>query len=140
MDERTISLIQRVLAENGYYDGRIDGIQGDGTNAGIVAMIARRSADLAGSPDGWSIRRKAIACLQLGCGDAGRAVGPIDGLWGPQTDNAVDEYQVMLSTGREPVAWRDETPLVANPHDWPLQAEEALTTFFSVRRVTKVIS
>ena len=106
MDERFITLLQHVLSDNGHYDGRVDGLYGDITESGIAAMIAARSAEIDGDPADWSIRRRAIACLQLGCLDAGRAVGAIDGLWGPQTDNAVDEFEASLESGAEPVAWQ----------------------------------
>ena len=111
MDKRAISLLQQILGNHGYYAGRIDGIRGDATDAGIVAMIAARSADIDGTPEQWSLARKAIACLQLGCRDADLAVGPIDGLWGPQTDNAVDELEETLTTGRPPAMWRDAAPV-----------------------------
>jgi hypothetical protein len=133
MDKRLIRLLQRVLASNGYYDGRIDGLWGDFTEAGILAMNAARSDDLQGDAAQWSMRRRAIACLQLGCRDAGRAVGAIDGLWGPQTDNAVEEFETILDTGAEPVAWRDDVPVATNPHSWPNQSEAALTAFFGDR-------
>ena len=130
MEKRTVMLLQRVLADKGHYDGRIDGIRGEATDAGISAMIEMRMADLSGPPTDWSMKRKAIACLQLGCRDAGRAVGPIDGLWGPQTDNAVTEFEEMLTSGGEPTAWRDQAPSDANPHGWPAQASDALTEFY----------
>ena len=130
MEEDHIRLLQTVLADAGHYHGMVDGIFLDETESAVSAMIATRSAELDSDPAVWSVRRRATACLQLGCKDAGRAVGPIDGLWGPMTDNAVDEFQEMRVTGTDPAPWRDETPADVNPRDWPGQSESALTDFY----------
>ncbi|MDR9440769.1 MAG: hypothetical protein RI841_14915, partial [Halomonas sp.] len=50
----------------------------------------------------WSERRRAIACLQLACREKRIEVGPIDGLWGPQTEYAVDVLATLQETGSKP--------------------------------------
>lgn len=112
-----------MLADAGYYDGAIDGLRGPHTNAAIAALLAARAHDIQAGPAGWSPRRCAIAGVQIGCLDAGFDVGPIDGLWGPRTDAAVDLLLEVQETGAPPYLWRDDGPRDLNPHGWPREAE-----------------
>lgn len=139
MNRSAVRALQRVLSEGGVYNGAIDGLRGPQTNAAIDIMVAARSAEIAGDPAGWSAKRRAIAALQLAAKDRNIDVGPIDGLWGPRTDFAVDALTEALATGQPPVMWRDVTPSEANPHGWPQQTEAALRQFYGapceVRRI-----
>jgi hypothetical protein len=122
MTKTQLKALQRVLAGAGLYGGEIDGLMGDLTRGGVEALLDRRAEDASEDPANWSTKRRQIACLQLGCLDAGLDVGPIDGLWGPRTDSAVELLLEQQATGRPPRLWRDEEPLDVNPHAWPREA------------------
>lgn len=119
MNRTTTRLLQRILAQQAGYADAIDGVHGPRTAAAIDRMLEARAASLPAGADRWSGRRRAIACLQLACHDQGIDAGAIDGLWGPQTDFAVEALAERLETGAAPVAWRDQGPVDANPNGWP---------------------
>lgn len=121
MNVNTVRLLQHVLKEAGFYQGDIDGLRGSRTAKAVQRFVHSRRDELREPPDSWSDRRMAIACLQLACRDAGIEPGPVDGYWGPLTDNAVEELEQTRQTGGPPRAWRDEVPLETNPNDWPTE-------------------
>ena len=123
MTKTQLKALQRVLADAGLYGGTIDGLIGDLTRGGVDALIDRRAGAAAGDPSTWPDSRRRIACLQLGCLDAGLDVGPIDGLLGPRTDAAVELLLEQQATGRPARLWRDEQPIDLNPHAWPSEAD-----------------
>ena len=123
MTKTQLKALQRVLTDAGLYGGAIDGLIGDLTRGGVDALIDRRAGAAAGDPSTWPDSRRRIACLQLGCLDAGLDVGPIDGLLGPRTDAAVELLLEQQATGRPPRLWRDEQPIDLNPHAWPSEAD-----------------
>lgn len=123
MTKTQLKALQRVLTDAGLYGGAIDGLIGDLTRGGVDALIDRRAGAAASDPSTWPDSRRRIACLQLGCLDAGLDVGPIDGLWGPRTDAAVELLLEQQATGRPARLWRDEQPIDLNPHAWPSEAD-----------------
>lgn len=130
MNVQTIKTLQQVLAADGHYAGPVHGRRDAATEAAVDAVIAARKAELSQDPIAWPARRRAIACLQLGCKDRGIPVGPADGLWGPRTDAGHDELAVFMETGARPVPWRDREPASANPNGWPMDTEAGLRAFY----------
>jgi len=143
MDTASVKLLQQRLADAGLYAGRVDGRRGPATAAAVAAALAARAGGLAGELAGglagelpgdwprWPDRRKAVACLQLFCREAGIDAGPIDGWWGSQTDFAVGALRVLAATGAPPPAWRDaEGRPRVDPNGWPREDEASLSAFF----------
>lgn len=128
-----IRLAQRHLATDGYRPGEIDGDLGPNTEAALDRMLADRATDL--DPDArtdirdGSRKRKLTACIQLLADDAGIDAGPIDGLWGPQTDYAFGALQHVDEYDTPPPDWRNGTE-VPNPNGWPMERESALVAFY----------
>lgn len=96
IDERTL---QRALASGGHYAGPIDGRYGD---------LSRRAARLALIVGGheiadWIDTRCRIALEQRLMAEAGIDTGAIDGLAGPQTRIALEQWQDRLR-GKTPRA------------------------------------
>ncbi|MDW7748078.1 peptidoglycan-binding domain-containing protein [Halomonas sp.] len=83
MNRTAIRTLQRFLADNDYYHGKIDGIRGPKTRAAVNGSLQPHADRLPDGAERWSDRRRAIACLQLACHEKRIEVGPIDGLWGP---------------------------------------------------------
>ena len=123
MNKAVTETLQRVLAKAGTYDGAIDGVRGQGTDAAVSALIEARAAALPEAVAGWSARRRAIACLQLGCHDHAIDAGPIDGLWGPQTASAAEALAETLATGEPPQPWRDWLDRRPTGSPWPVEAQ-----------------
>ncbi|MCZ8333140.1 MAG: hypothetical protein O9328_02655 [Rhodobacteraceae bacterium] len=118
-----IRFLQTRLAAMGHDPGPVDGLRGPRSDAAIRTALAT----LGPLPKGWQIwppRRRAVACLQALARAEGIDPGPIDGLWGPQTDYAVTALLALQRTGQRP-DWRDLRP--APPALWPTEAEVAAT-------------
>lgn len=130
MKQSEIRVIQKKLSEDKLYLAEIDGKRGAKTDTAINAALAKRVQDL---PDGWEewpATRKAVAFLQLLCKDNDIDSGPIDGFYGPQTENASDILRYFLTTGTRPRAFGDIIPIIANPHNFPLEREEYLNDYY----------
>lgn len=130
MNIGAMKILQKELATDGHYSGPINGKRDADTQAAIEAIIDARSDELTGDPGSWSAKRKSVACLQLACHDRDIAVGPIDGLWGPQTDNGYDELIALQETGARPPPWRDPPSSDANPNGWPAENEASLRSAY----------
>lgn len=122
MNKTAVKSLQRVLRDAGTYSGKIDGLRGPLTNGAVDALIKARGDDFPEGVEGWSARRRAVACLQRGALDRDIDAGPVDGLWGPQTEFAADALATLFETGEPPPAWRDEPVIDVNPNDWPREA------------------
>lgn len=128
-----IRLAQRRLQENGYEPGPVDGDLGPRTEAGLDRMLDDRGSDLKAKYRedivSGSRKRKLTAYVQLLARDADVEVGPVDGLWGPQTNYAYDTLQHIDDYGEPPVQWRDSRE-IPNPNGWPVETEDALTDYY----------
>ncbi len=125
-----IRLLQQCLKDDGFDPGPVDGVLGNNTNAAIDQTIAKRSASLPTDWRAWSPKRQTIACLQLYCQENSIEVGAIDGLWGPQTEYAVDVLAHVAAHGEPPPLWRDIVLTDLNPHNWPSRDESALIAHY----------
>lgn len=137
MNITVIKLIQRNLAEAGFYSAAIDGDRGPLTNAAIEAALSSRGAQIGSEWRTWSDKRQAIGYLQLICSDKGIDSGEFDGWWGPQTDFSYNALRTLIETGHPEPLWRDENPLDINPNKWPRQTPSSLTKFYGKHGIPK---
>lgn len=119
MLKRAIELVQQHLQSLGHYNGPIDGRPGAGTEAGTNWVITQRTTELPVGSLNYPLDRRMILVLQLMCKDKAIDCEPIDGYWGPVTQNAYESLLHLLATGQLPPNWRDEEPSDANPQSWP---------------------
>lgn len=111
IDDRSI---QRTLADSGHYTGAVDGLYGPASRRSARASLASAGVDAAG----WTDARVRVAIEQLIMARARIETGPIDGLVGPQTRFAWEQWQDRL---------RDLTPpasdITRQPETWPRQRD-----------------
>ncbi|MFL9828916.1 hypothetical protein, partial [Rhodoplanes sp. SY1] len=126
--------LQVLLMTVGLYDGDLDGLFGPRSVDGMNRYLARRSADIAGDWSRWSPARRKIALGQFLCNDTDNDAGRIDGLFGPQTEFAFDQFNRMkLRLPRE--KWRDLIDQLPTPPatitTWPRESEiQAMSSVF----------
>lgn len=130
MNSTAIKLIQKSLADAGFYKATIDGDRGPKTNAAVEAALSARGAAIGSDWRTWSDKRQAVGYLQLLCRDKGIDSGDFDGWWGPQTDFAFESLATLVETGQPEPLWRDDEPLDVNPNRWPKQTQAGLTGFY----------
>lgn len=113
---------QRLLAQYAGYAGTIDGDAG--------TLTRRAAARVAAPRPGWSADRLAVAAAQALLDRHGaEKPGPVDGLWGPQTDAA---YMVWARARAGNPFLRPDAP-VLEPHPggrWPVEREADLRAWF----------
>jgi len=107
--------IQRALADVGAYRGPLDGLIGPLVREGIKKIIVNRRADASK----WGNPRLFIAFQQLMMHLAGIDVGAVDGIWGPQTQIALEKWQNRL---RDQAPTGDGPPTKKTTPKWPDQA------------------
>lgn len=130
MKAGVVRMVQQCLAGEGFAPGTVDGKLGTSTYAAVTKALLKWESEVPDEWQRWSDARKTVAYLQCLCKANSIDVGDIDGLWGPQTDFAVDTLSQFLKRGEMPAPWRDDSPPVCNPHNWPTQDENSLNTFF----------
>ncbi|GBC60419.1 hypothetical protein DENIS_1371 [Desulfonema ishimotonii] len=130
MKTSDIRLIQKNLSEEGLYTGQTDGKRGPQTDKAVNAALSDRSQDLPDEWSEWPEKRKAVAYLQLICKDNDIDPGPIDGFYGPRTEDAANDLRVLQSTGTLPRPFADIEPVIANPHNFPIERKANLDTFY----------
>lgn len=106
--------VQRYLAEQDFYSYEIDGDFGLASQAALDAFLTFSAIDATG----WPLERKRVAMEQLMFRSEGLVVGKIDGLVGPQTRQAYEDY---VTKDREQGAATDEVD--HQPQTWPRQSE-----------------
>jgi hypothetical protein len=102
-----------------FYSGPIDGDLGTNSWLGIEKVVSTRIAH----GEKWPTKRRLTAVEQLIMRDAGIDVGDVDGLIGPQTQYALEQWQNKL---RDIPSIRPTTdPQVATDpiKKWPYQSE-----------------
>jgi hypothetical protein len=119
MLKRAIQIVQQHLKNAGQLTGSPDGKMGPITNAAVKQALTARQAQLPAGWQGLNAERHITMLLQLMCKDKGIDADPVDGYWGPVTQNAYEGLVRLLNTGNMPENWRDDEPSDANPHTWP---------------------
>lgn len=129
MNRTFVRLLQALLNEAGLDAGVEDGLRGPRTDAAVVAGLRQAGTELPQAWADWTSRRRAVLYLQYRCAAAGLEVGPLDGLWGPQTEYAGEQLLHQREHGEPEPPWRDPVPAqAANPHGWP--GEEDLESVY----------
>jgi hypothetical protein len=119
MLKRAIVIVQTHLKGQGLFAGAADGLTSAPLDAAVAAALAPRAAALPAGALGLSARRRLVMLFQLICKDRGIDCDPVDGFWGPVTQNAHERLVHLLDRGTLPDNWRDDEPSDANPHGWP---------------------
>jgi hypothetical protein len=119
MLKRAILIVQNHLKANGMFAANPDGAAGPITDAAVIKGLTPRTGELPAGALSSSPKRRMTMMLQLIAKDKGIAVEPIDGFWGPVTQNAYDSLVHLIDNGTVPPNWRDEEPSDANPNKWP---------------------
>lgn len=111
LDNRTI---QRALAAHGTYDGAVDGLYGDASRRAVRRMLIACGHRI----EPWIDPRCRVAIAQLIMAEEGIQTGPIDGLDGPQTRMALEQWQNNLRD-TEP----DAQDIAHQPDRYPRQKD-----------------
>ena len=120
--------LQAMLVTLGLYTGDLDGLFGPKSVAAMDKHLTRKTAAISGDWKIWPIERRKVALGQLLCHDLSINAGRIDGLVGPQTIVAFEEFN-RKKLGLPPDNWRDEIDAVASDSDaainntWPREAD-----------------
>ena len=97
-----IAELQRVMTKLGYYTGPIDGIYGPATTDGVKKMqtaLGVTSDGIYGPETHAALHGKGhyiVTELQTALSEYGYYTGPIDGVYGPATADAVKKLQTDL--------------------------------------------
>jgi hypothetical protein len=132
--DSAITLAQKYLATLGV--GVVDSPGSlDPQTVGLLGVVLeKRKSELSASHRakilGGDGRRKVTAFIQLLAHDHGIDPGTIDGLWGPGTQNAYEDFVHFDRHGVLPTPWRDEAPSRDNPNGWPPEKESKLMAFY----------
>jgi|GEM_PF-818174 len=125
--------LQTALAAWGYYTGDIDGLFGPMSVTAMNQVLAVKAAEISGNWRAWPLSRRKLALGQLICSELGIDVGRVDGLFGPQTEYAFENFD-RRKQGLPDDNWRDEleklppTGTVPTSTKWPTQGN--VPTFF----------
>jgi len=128
-----IRSINQLLTAAGYYNGDLNDM-GPKSVAAVNKILDRRANELAVGSRKWSQARRAVAAAQLILKYAGfEEVGPIDGLYGPDTEYALSLWEATQANGRRPSSWRDNEEAAQpelNITPWPNQTGQDMTRFY----------
>ena len=121
-----LKTIQAVLKAAGHYSGEVDGLVGPKTLAAAEIVLKSAGLDIAVVLK-WHLQRRRIAAAQAGLNQLGHGAGTVDGLLGPNTYAALEEFNKQQLVGHSDV-WRDIavplTPSLAKP-GFPHQSKAA---------------
>ena len=130
--------LQAAMAAVGIYKDEIDGIFGRRSVAAMNEVIQRNAGKIAGNWKSWSISRRKIALGQLICQDLEITAGAVDGLFGPQTAQAFEDFnrkKLNIPDGD----WRSEIDDIegdenlitsAQSNVWPHDSTASLNAFY----------
>lgn len=119
MLKRAIIVVQTHLKGLNLFAGSADGVALPSLDTAVLAGLNRRPADLPAGATGFSARRRMVMLFQLICKDRGIDCDPVDGFWGPVTQDAYERLLHLIDRGVLPPNWRDEEPSDANPQGFP---------------------
>ena len=120
----SVKTLQEILQAAGFYSGKIDGLVGPKTlAAGEHVLIAAGISKEVQSTwmNKWSLDRRRIAVAQAGLNVLSHGAGTVDGLLGPNTYDALEEFNKARLTGLQET-WRDFIPNETHSNKWPLEA------------------
>lgn len=116
--------VQQLLAKAGLYPGAIDGDAGPLTMRAVAAVL--QAAQVA---EVWPKGRLLIAAGQAVLAALGHEPGKIDGLWGHNTREALNDFLTTVAQGRVLPIERTPVPGAAEAKaaqlQWPKQSEMA---------------
>jgi hypothetical protein len=131
ISSRVIRFVQQELKQLGEPIGHVDGRLGPRTEKGLRNRLLLRDTDL---PEGWRHwprTRLLTGYVQLRCRDEDVDPGAIDGLWGSQTDYAVNVIRQRIQNNLRAPSFRDQEELDPyREHTWPLQTQTEVRAFF----------
>lgn len=120
--------LQAALATAGLYTGDIDGLFGPKSEAAMDRFLAAKSAAISGNWQSWPLPRRKLALGQLICRELSIESGRVDGLFGPQTQFAFEQFN-RLKLGLPADSWRDEidaievTGVTTTSAKWPMESD-----------------
>ncbi|MEO9850269.1 MAG: M15 family metallopeptidase [Reichenbachiella sp.] len=120
--KKRIKLIQKILKNQGNYNGAIDGIIGPNTIAALSTISAIHPS--------WSRQRKIVAAIQVFANKKNIPCKPIDGFWGPITQVAFEALYAQEFMNPQRPFFRPEEIIDVNPNNWPKQYTPSFNTFF----------
>jgi hypothetical protein len=128
---RVIRFVQNELRQTGYRIGSVDGRLGPKTEKALRKELAGRTGELPNEWNGWPRTRLFTAYVQLRCKEERVNPGAIDGLWGSQTDYAVNVIRERIQNNLSAPNFRDNEELDPNrAHPWPHQSQAEVKAFF----------
>lgn len=118
--------IQRLLKASGYYNGGIDGDFGPKSREAVYKILERNKP----SALKWSEARQRVAVAQIILSAAGYEPGNVDGWLGHNTQEAFNDWDHFVTTGKkEIIPARDIAPAPSPspspppPGQWPQQKD-----------------
>jgi hypothetical protein len=120
--KKRIMLVQHFLKQDGLYTDTLDGLVGKNTLKGLAAIHAIDA--------GWSVNRKINGAIQYYAKKNGLEIGPLDGWWRPDTEEAFHQLSHLLDNGTMPKPWRPEDIEDVNPNNWPRQYTPEFDAFY----------
>jgi len=123
--KKRIKTVQQLLKEKGLYNGALDGIIGPKTMAGL-SKVKEVDSSLPKT-------RQITMFIQISANERDIDAGPVDGLWGQQTNAAYEMLIYYLEHGTLPPSWRPEEREISNPNDWPVQNSPEFHEFYGER-------
>lgn len=131
ISQRVIRFVQEELKSLGYQIGKPDGKLGKNTEKHLKTALAKRRSELPTGWVSWPRTRLFTAYVQLRCKDENTDPGDIDGLWGTQTDYAVNVIRERIQNDITAPNFRDSDDLdPARNHKWPHQRQADVKDFF----------
>ncbi len=130
MKTSEIKLIQKYLKSSNFYRDEINGKLDNHTSGAIEKVLTNHSHELPDGWQAWSVKRKAVAYLQVASRDNNIDSGKIDGLYGPQTEAAAQSLAILSSTGSLPRSFAEIIPIRENPYHFPAEQADALNDYY----------
>jgi hypothetical protein len=120
-----IRIVQKFLQQKGLYNGTVDGIAGPVTMAGLARVEGLNPL--------WPKTRQLTGFIQIVAREHEIDAGPVDGLWGPQTEAAFNQLVYLEKHGSLQPSWRPDEIIIQNPNQWPLQHSREFQEYFGER-------
>ena len=122
--QEVIKLAQKSLNKHYKQRLKVDGLAGRRTRAALLEITVLSTH--------WPLERQIFGYIQHACSLEKIDAGPIDGYWGPQTEQGYEELHLRLN-GHPVHPWRDDEGLGGVPDadsPWPIQTQEELIKFY----------